>query len=321
MTGVFRGIILGAGGAIGVCSQTESLNDVPRFVLRSALNGYDKLTHRHSESKTSSTEGTTSQELQLLTQQIAELKASTAGSRDNKPVIIYGGSTSTGLIKVVMITTTGVVICYYFGYGFNDIMYVTKSTLSTAVKTLEENIGFIGVKLEKTKNELVAKISTVEEMIFATSKDLETQIDNETGKIKSQIGQLDSKFYKIEKSQQDIKTSANRMDSHMAALEAKFDINGVELAKANSGIKLLINSVMDLPHVKSNSNLMGELRSFVSGYTPSWFRVNSNRTSSDSDSSSGAEFMDGQGHGQASNEKVKVKVKTSGGLYNLTTAK
>lgn len=273
MSGLFKGILLGAGGALGVCSQSESLNDVPRFILKSALAGYDKISLNHTSSQTpGSTTGSDSAisqsaELQALSKQIAELKASNA----NKSIVVYGGSSSSGIAKIVVITTTGVVICWYFGYGFNDVMYVTKSTLNKAIKAVEGQVEYVGVKLEKAKTEIFGKISSVEKMIFSSSKDLETKIDSETGKIRVQIQELDGKFYGIETSQHDIKGTTNKMNSRLGNLEAKFDANGRELEKANSGIKLLISSVMDLPHVQQNRNLMFSLKNFVSGYTSNWF--------------------------------------------------
>lgn len=274
---VFRGILIGAGSALGLCSQTESLNDIPRSMLKGALNGYDKLSSKSSSQGSNLNDP----ELKSLAEEIQALKILASKSSNERQVIVYGSNSgSSTIVKVILVSTAGACVCYYYGVGFSDIMYVTKSTLNKAVEKLENQVEYVGVKLENTREQLLAMISSVEETIFSTSKELQTQIDTETAKINCKIDGLDDKFEKIETSQQYIKSSTKKLDSQISVLQNKFDRNGLELEKANSGIRLLINSVVDLPHVRQDTGLYSDLKTFLTqGF--SWLTPNTSTTPED----------------------------------------
>lgn len=265
---MLRGILIGAGGALGVCSQSDTLNDLPRGLLTSALKGYNKISRNNPNDLSE----TSSQDLQALSDEIRSLKLLSNNRSQDKQIIVYGsGSGASSIVKLVIVGSAGVCVCYYFGFGFNDIMYVTKSTLTKAVSKLEEKVGFVGTKLEKTREQLLAMISSVEESIFSSSEALKEQINHETDIINGKIDGLDGKFERIEISQSDIKNNTNNLHRQIAALQEKFTKNGFELEKANSGIRLLVNSVVDLPHVRVDSSLYSELKNFL-GNNISWFR-------------------------------------------------
>eukprot|EP00924_Labyrinthula_sp_SR-Ha-C_P010687 maker-scaffold_49-snap-gene-1.91-mRNA-1 protein AED:0.32 eAED:0.77 QI:117/0/0.5/1/0/0/2/0/282 len=239
---MFRGVLLGAAGALGVASQTDSLDSLPNTLLRSSLNAYDALKSNKSQSSSQNKE-----DLDKLALQIAELKALQAART---------------YYKLAILTSSGVLVLYYFGYSFSDIMYVTKAALSKAVSSLETKINFVGTKIEQTKAQLLSKVSDVENTVELTSQSLEKKVELSADEIRFDLSQLDAKFITLEEGQKKMVLTAESLDEHILKLEEKFNANAKQLNKANEGIELLVRGVESLPQMRGD--IVTDLRKYLS---------------------------------------------------------
>jgi len=140
---------------------------------------------------------------------------------------------------------TAVLVLYARGYGWADVMYVTRAALTSAVEALEEGIENVGTALEAAKDELAVKIGLVEANIDRTRESLEARISEEVGDVKRDLEEVGNDVKGVSRAQEQVHGLVQSIETQIDVIESRMENANDQLSTANRGIYLLCNVVAD----------------------------------------------------------------------------
>lgn len=186
----------------------------------------------------------------LIMSQIAELRNAISARSSNVTVMAgdrQGGALSlTSVGFCVVAAGSGYAVFRYYGYGFKDVWWVSKTAFEKSVEHLSKGLDFLEGRLEAVKSELsnaIYGVSERQEQVIENQESLRASLEgvgDDVANVREQMNGMQSTMFSI----------ASNVDS----VRAKQDEATEKIDKWGNGIKLLCDvvgdSVADNPQLK-----------------------------------------------------------------------
>lgn len=212
--------LAGAGYTTSVLMRNGKLSDI-LGELQNLVKNYEKSGEDGGE-----IDAGIAEQLQRIAREIRILSSST------RPITVLNGGSNGNmtnlLVPAAAVGALGYGYMWWKGISFSDLMYVTKSSMTTAVANLTKHLEHVSDALAATKRHLTQRIENVDGKLddqIEISKLIRTEVNDVRGDL-SQIGyDLDS-----------LHRMVSGLDGKLLTLEEKQDV-------ANAGVMYLCGIV------------------------------------------------------------------------------
>lgn len=178
-----------------------------------------------------------------------------------RPVVVYGGNDSFTssivdklalagwAISIVSVGTGVAYFCYWRGYSFRDLLWVSRSTFNTTVDCITSGVKQLSASVASVRRDLTDKLLSLEYRVENVQVGLENKIESEVADVKNSV--------------EGVGHDVEIVHNLLSGVNDRIELLDGKLDTATSGILALVRVVSSLaPDKVSRDSPFVDLRRF-----------------------------------------------------------